>query len=47
MSDEEQEPAVLIVDGHTITIPKCCSEGREDCKHAVQKQRPDKRNIAL
>lgn len=48
MNEEENtEPAVILMDGLTIQIPTCCSEGRDDCKHAVQKQRPDKRNIAL
>lgn len=45
--DEEQEPAVILMDGITIKIPICCSEGRADCKHAVQKTRPEKTNIAL
>lgn len=45
--EEYKEPAVILMDGITIQIPTCCSEGREDCKHAVQKQRPAKTNIAV
>ncbi len=45
--NDEKEPAVILMDGITIKIPPCCSEGRADCRHAVQKQRPAKQNIAL
>lgn len=41
------EAKVLMYDGINIILPKCCIEGRDDCKHVVQKQRPDKRNIGL
>lgn len=49
MNDEEtqDEEVTLNVNGLTLHIPVCCSEGRDDCKHAVQKQRPEKRNVAL
>jgi hypothetical protein len=47
MEEEETEQRVIRVGEKTIIIPKCCSEGREDCKHVVQKQRPAKRNKAL
>lgn len=49
--DDEQENKervkVLIADGVNVIIPKCCTEGWEECSHAVQKQRPDKRNVGL
>jgi hypothetical protein len=49
MNDEDiqDERDVISVDGIVIHIPICCSEGRDDCKHAVQKERISKRNIAI
>lgn len=48
MNEEEtNEPRILEVDGVNVIVPQCCVEGREDCKHVVQRQRPDKRNVGL
>jgi len=50
MTEEETEttePESIFPRTPRIIIPTCCSEGREDCKHCVQKQRPDKRNVGI
>ena len=48
MNEEPQsEERTFVQNGIVIKIPKCCSEGREDCPHAVQKERIAKRNVGL
>lgn len=31
----------------TFLIPECCREGWEQCPHVIQKQKPQRTNIAL
>lgn len=41
------EPQILGINGIAVQIPRCCSEGRDDCPHGVQKERPEKQNVGL